>query len=222
MICFFSAIRYNTKSKSKGISVQHIVFNQKSITPSKVVCIGRNYVAHIEELGNEVPEQMVIFNKPNSAISQTLHYLGPTTRFEGELCLLVENKKIAGIGLGLDLTHAQLQNSLKQKGLPWERAKAFDASAVMSTFIAFDGTWQDLRFELYHNHTLVQYADYSLMMYKPHEIVREIQRFMTLEDYDIIMTGTPKGVGTFQKGDLFEMKLFEKELPLLTSIWKAK
>ena len=202
--------------------MQKIVFDKESISPSKVICIGRNYVAHIEELGNEIPENMVIFNKPNSAITQTLYYFNPMCRFEGEICLIIKESKIAGLGLGLDLTHAQLQNRLKQKGLPWERAKAFDGSAVLSEFIAFEGELQDIRFELYHNGTLVQYADYSLMMYKPHEMIEEIQKFMTLEDYDIIMTGTPKGVGTYQKGDLFEMKLYEKEALLLVSTWKAK
>ncbi len=202
--------------------MQKIAFDSQSVSPSKVICIGRNYVAHIEELGNEIPENMVIFNKPNSAISQSLKYFTPHCRFEGEICLLIIAGKIAGLGLGLDLTHAQLQNTLKQKGLPWERAKAFDGSAVLSEFIAFEGELRDIHFELYHNGTLVQYADRSLMMYKPHEMITEIQRFMTVEDHDIIMTGTPKGVGTYQQGDLFEMKLYEKEALLLVSSWKAK
>jgi 2-keto-4-pentenoate hydratase/2-oxohepta-3-ene-1,7-dioic acid hydratase in catechol pathway len=202
--------------------MQKVVFDKESIPPSKVICISRNYVAHIEELGNEIPENMVIFNKPNSAITQTLHYFDPACRFEGEICLIIKESKIAGLGLGLDLTHAQLQNRLKQKGLPWERAKAFDGSAVLSEFIAFEGELQDIHFKLYHNGTLVQHADYTLMMYKPHEMMEEIRKFMTLEDYDIIMTGTPKGVGTYQKGDLFEMKLYEKETLILISTWKAK
>ena len=202
--------------------MKHIIFDQQRVIPSKVVCIGRNYVEHIKELDNEMPSDMVIFNKPNSSISDTLRYFNTDCRFEGELCLLVKNGKIAGLGLGLDLTHAALQNRLKHKGLPWERAKAFDGSAVLSAFVPFEGALNDLHFELYHNHTLVQHAHYDLMIYKPDEIIEEIQQFMILEEYDIVMTGTPKGVGTYQKGALFEMKLFNKEKLLLTSSWKAK
>jgi len=202
--------------------MREIIFDRKKVFPTKVVCIGRNYVAHIEELGNEIPENMVIFNKPNSAITDILNYFTPTCRFEGEICLLIKAGKTVGLGLGLDLTHAELQNSLKQKGLPWERAKAFDGSAVLSDFISFDGDIEQVRFELYHNDILTQDANYTLMMYKPKEMIEEIQRFMTLEEYDIIMTGTPKGVGTYQKGDLFELKLFEGEELLLSISWKAK
>ncbi len=201
--------------------MQQIIFNQQKVTPSKVVCIGRNYVAHIEELGNEMPENMVIFNKPNSAITDQLSYHGEVCRFEGELCLLIQNGAVAGLGLGLDLTHADIQNRLKQKGLPWERAKAFDGSAVLSEFIPFDGMLSSLRFTLQHNDTLVQEADYSLMMYKPQEMIEEISSFMTLETYDIIMTGTPKGVGYYQQGDLFQMQLYSGEKLILEVHWKA-
>lgn len=202
--------------------MKHIIFDQQKVIPSKIVCIGRNYVEHIKELNNEIPSDMVIFNKPNSSISDTLHYSDPDCRFEGELCLLIKESKIAGLGLGLDLTHAALQNRLKHKGLPWERAKAFDGSAVLSAFVPFEGTLNDLHFELYHNHALLQHAHYDLMMYKPDEIIEEIQQFMTLEEYDIVMTGTPKGVGTYQKGDRFEMKLFHQDKLLLRSIWRVK
>ncbi len=202
--------------------MQEVVFGEKEITPSKVVCVGRNYVAHIEELGNEMPDNMVLFNKPNSAISQTLDYFSPTCRFEGELCLLIKEGKAVGLGLGLDLTYASIQNILKQKGLPWERAKAFNGSAVMSKFIGFEEALDKIRFTLHINGMLIQEADHTLMMYKPHQIIEEIQTFMTLEDYDIIMTGTPQGVGTYKKGDHFEMKLFSEEKLLLASSWEAK
>jgi len=198
-----------------------IQFDNKQIAPSKVVCVGRNYVEHIEELGNEMPENMVLFNKPNSAITGTLDYFTPECRFEGELCLLVMEGKIAGLGLGLDLTYADIQNRQKAKGLPWERAKAFDGSAVLSAFVPFDGSLDTLRFELMHNGVLTQHADYALMMYKPAEILEEISSFMTLKDGDIIMTGTPKGVGTYQKGDLFGMKLFEGDKLILEAAWRV-
>jgi 2-keto-4-pentenoate hydratase/2-oxohepta-3-ene-1,7-dioic acid hydratase in catechol pathway len=202
--------------------MQNITFDNQQIIPSKVVCIGRNYVAHIEELNNEMPENMVIFNKPNSAISAELKYFTPECRFEGELCLLIMDGQIAGVGLGLDLTHADIQNRQKAKGLPWERAKAFDGSAVLSEFIPFDGNIEDIHFQLSRNGVLTQEADYALMIYKTQEMIEEISSFMTLEDGDIIMTGTPKGVGTYQQGDLFEMKLYEGEILLLETSWKVQ
>jgi len=191
-------------------------------TPSKVVCIGRNYVEHIEELGNEMPENMVIFNKPNSAVTDTLRYFTPETRFEGELCLLILGGQIAGIGFGLDLTHADIQNRLKAKGLPWERAKAFDGAAVLSPFVPFGGRMEDLRFELYRNGTLAQHASYDLMIYKPAEMLREIQSFMSLEDGDIIMTGTPKGVSTYARGDRFVAKIWEGKNEILNVEWTCQ
>ncbi|MEA3513468.1 MAG: fumarylacetoacetate hydrolase family protein, partial [Campylobacterota bacterium] len=179
-----------------------IIYNKEYITPSKVVCIGRNYVEHIQELNNETPDTMVVFNKPNSAISDTLYFFTPDTRFEGEICFLIENKKIKGIGFGLDLTKANIQNKMKSKGLPWERAKAFNKSAVLSEFVLFDGDVTKLKLELFINDSLVQFANYDLMIYKPQEMLEEIQTFMELEDGDIIMSGTPKGVATYKVGDV--------------------
>jgi len=202
--------------------MQNITFDKQQMTPSKVVCIGRNYVAHIEELNNEMPENMVIFNKPNSAISAELKYFTPECRFEGELCLLMMDGQIAGLGLGLDLTYANIQNIQKAKGLPWERAKAFDGSAVLSDFIPFDGNIEEIHFQLSRNGVLTQEADYALMIYKTQEMIEEISSFMTFEDGDIIMTGTPKGVGTYQRGDLFEMKLYERDNLLLETSWKVQ
>jgi len=199
--------------------VNSVAMGQKRYTPSKVVCIGRNYVEHIEELGNEMPKNMVIFNKPNSAITDTLHYFSPDIRFEGELCLLILEGEIAGIGFGLDLTDAATQNHLKAKGLPWERAKAFDKAAVLSDFVPFDGRIEELRFELYRNQELAQYASYELMIYKPNEMLQEIKGFMTLEDGDIIMTGTPKGVASYKRNDRFLAKVFEKDKELLSAEW---
>jgi 2-keto-4-pentenoate hydratase/2-oxohepta-3-ene-1,7-dioic acid hydratase in catechol pathway len=199
-----------------------IQMGSERYTPSKVVCIGRNYVEHIEELGNEMPENMVIFNKPNSAITDTLHAFGPDTRFEGELCLLILDGEIKGIGFGLDLTHAEIQNRLKAKGLPWERAKAFDGAAVLSPFVSFDGRLEDLRFELHRNGELAQHASYDLMIYKPHEMLREIRSFMTLEHGDVIMTGTPKGVSTYGRGDRFVATVFEGDTPILSVEWTCR
>jgi len=197
-----------------------IKYNNKKCEVSKVICIGRNYVEHIEELGNEIPSSMVVFNKPNSAISDTLYYFSEYCRFEGEICFLIRDDKIDGVGFGLDLTHADIQNHLKSKGLPWERAKAFDHSAVLSEFVSLDD--EDIRtlgMKLFINDKLVQFANYDLMMYKPDTMLSEIQSFMTLDDNDIIMSGTPKGVGTYSMGDRFLGQVFSGETLLVEKEW---
>jgi 2-keto-4-pentenoate hydratase/2-oxohepta-3-ene-1,7-dioic acid hydratase in catechol pathway len=196
-----------------------IKYNNQKIIPSKVVCIGRNYVEHIKELGNEMPKNMVIFNKPNSAVSNTLHYFKEDTRYEGEICFLMKDNKIESLGFGLDLTHANEQNYFKEKGLPWERSKSFDGAAVFSSFVKLEGDISDVKMELYINDSLIQFAGYDLMIYKPDEIIRQINSFMTLEDGDIIMSGTPKGVGTYNIGDKFEGKVYMKDTLILTSSW---
>jgi len=176
--------------------------------PSKIICVGRNYVEHIKELKNETPDSMVLFNKPNSAISHTLKYIQEDCRFEGEICFLIMNKQIEAIGFGLDLTKVGMQTKMKEKGLPWERAKSFDDSAVLSHFVKFDGNIETLEMKLYINDKLTQYASYDLMIYKPDKIIEDITSFMSLEDGDIIMSGTPKGVATYKKNDIFIAELY--------------
>ncbi len=196
-----------------------VTYKNQKLEVSKVVCIGRNYVEHIEELGNEIPSSMVVFNKPNSAISETLYYFSKQCRFEGEICFLIRNNKIEAIGFGLDLTHADIQNHLKSKGLPWERAKAFDNSAVLSEFVTLSDDIDTLGMKLFINDQLVQFATYDLMMYKPDTMLSEIQSFMTLENNDIIMSGTPKGVGTYSVGDRFAGQVFSGETLLIEKEW---
>jgi 2-keto-4-pentenoate hydratase/2-oxohepta-3-ene-1,7-dioic acid hydratase in catechol pathway len=196
-------------------------YKKQRVMPSKVVCIGRNYVEHIKELGNEIPENMVVFNKPNSAISDRLDYIDETTRFEAEICFLIQNSELAGVGVGLDLTKAAIQNKMKNKGLPWERAKAFDGSAVLSEFIVLDKPIESLSMKLFVNDALQQYATYALMMYKPLEMLEEIQSFMSLEDGDIIMSGTPKGVATYKRGDNFHIELYSDNKLILSQTWQA-
>jgi len=183
--------------------MQTVPYNNQTITPSKIICVGRNYVEHIKELNNETPDSMVLFNKPNSAITSELKYIQEDCRFEGEICFLIKNKEIEGIGFGFDLTKASLQNKMKEKGLPWERAKGFDGSAVLSTFVPLQGEIQSIEMKLFRNGTLQQHATYDLMIYKPDKILSEIQSFMTLEDGDVIMSGTPKGVATYRQYDVF-------------------
>lgn len=185
-----------------------IRYENEAVVPSKVICVGRNYVEHIKELNNETPDTMVLFNKPNSAITDTLRYMQKDCRFEGEICFLIKENKIEGVGFGLDLTKADIQNKMKQKGLPWERAKSFDGSAVLSKFVKFNGNIKTLQMKLFINNKLIQHADYDLMIYKPENIVSEIASFMSFEDGDIIMSGTPKGVATYNKGDLFVGEIY--------------
>ncbi len=196
-----------------------INYNNKKITPSKVVCIGRNYVEHIKELDNETPDSMVIFNKPNSAVTDKLNYFYEDTRYEAEICFLIIDNKIDGIGFGLDLTHAFIQNKMKQKGLPWERAKSFDGSAVFSEFVKFDGNLEDIKLQLFINDALIQEATYDLMIYKPNTMIDEIKTFMSFENGDIVMSGTPKGVGTYNKGDKFEGKIYHNDKLLIINSW---
>jgi len=202
--------------------MQTIKYQNKPITPSKVVCIGRNYVEHIEELGNEIPQNMVVFNKPNSAITDTLYYFSQQCRFEGEICFLIQKGQIAGVGFGLDLTHADIQKVMKEKGLPWERAKAFDRSAVLSEFALLGENIETLEMKLYVNDTLVQFANYDLMMYKPKAMLEEIITFMTLEDGDIIMSGTPKGVATYRVGDVFVGQVYAGGKLLVEKEWTVQ
>lgn len=199
-----------------------IRFNNSTFSPSKVVCIGRNYVEHIRELNNEIPSSMVVFNKPNSAISDTLRFISPDTRYEGEICFLMMNGEIAGIGFGLDLTKAEIQNHLKTKGLPWERAKGFDGSAVLGEFVPFDVSLESLRMTLHINDSLVQEATYELMIYKPPEMIEEIKTFMSFEEGDVIMSGTPKGVNTYNTGDTFIGRIYSGEQLLVESSWRVE
>ena len=198
-----------------------VTLDNTEITPSKIICVGRNYVEHIYELGNEIPESMVLFCKPNSAITNELHFISSDTRFEGEICFIIKNNLIDAIGFGLDLTKADTQQNLKSKGLPWERAKAFDGSAVFDKFIKFDEDLSHIWFELFINGKLAQTANYDLMIYKPKEIVDEIGTFMKIEDGDIIMTGTPKGVATYAKGDEFVARIYCLDTLILESKWKV-
>ncbi|TNF91776.1 MAG: fumarylacetoacetate hydrolase family protein [Gammaproteobacteria bacterium] len=196
-----------------------------TFTPSKIVCVGRNYLEHIRELGNETPDAMVIFNKPNSSISDTLYAErdGEALHYEGEICFMVRDGGLYGVGFGLDLTRRKLQSKLKGKGLPWERAKAFDGAACFSDFLSLgdtDITSLSLRLEV--DDELRQDGGYELMMHKPAQILAGIEEFMHLEDGDIIMTGTPKGVGQVEVGELFVGSILAAGEVLLSHEWLAK
>ncbi len=196
-----------------------VLCDDHSYTPSKIICVGRNYVEHIHELGNEIPSSMVLFNKPNSAITDRLRFVSEKTRFEGEICLLIIGGEIAGVGFGLDLTKADIQEHLKSKGLPWERAKGFDGSCVLGRFVSLEGGFEELSMTLHINGVLAQKATCELMIYKPAMILEEIKGFMSLEDGDIIMSGTPKGVNTYSVGDRFVGRIYSDDRLLVESAW---
>ncbi|MGJ8663798.1 MAG: fumarylacetoacetate hydrolase family protein [Marinicella sp.] len=200
-----------------------VYFKNQSVKPSKVVCVGRNYVEHIKELNNAVPAEPVIFVKPNSAITSELVLAGKDEiHYESELAFLVDQGELVGVGFGLDLTKRKLQNTLKNNGLPWERAKAFDRSAVFSEFVPVDGAIETLHLELYINGQLKQKGGCSMMLYQPHDLIKEITSFMTLEDGDVVMTGTPAGVGQVQAEDEFNGRIFAGSRLLLETYWSVQ
>ncbi|MBL7002463.1 MAG: fumarylacetoacetate hydrolase family protein [Gammaproteobacteria bacterium] len=197
-----------------------VFFNGEKIQPTKVVCVGRNYVEHITELGNEVPVEPVIFLKPNSAISDKLLFNhDDAIHYEAELTFLVRSGQLSAVGFGLDLTKRAIQSQLKAKQLPWERSKAFDHSAVFGEFVEIEGEIADLSLLLSINGRVVQQGGYTLMLYKPQSLLTEIQSFLSLEDGDLIMTGTPKGVGVIALGDVFEGKIFLKNKVIAEQAW---
>lgn len=203
--------------------MKQIKLDERFITPSKIVCVGQNYYEHIKELGHEVPDAMVFFCKPNTAITNELQaFHGEQLHYEGELCFIYEAGRFAAVGFGIDVTKRELQSKLKEKGLPWERAKAFDGAAVFSQFIEVAEVSEELTFELHINDELIQQGTRELMMYKPETILAELQTFMTLNDGDVIMTGTPKGVGVINVGDVFTGYVKDKGKTILTEQWTAK
>ena len=188
----------------------------------KIICIGRNYAEHITELNNNRPDSPVIFIKPDSSIilknqpffipdfSNEINY---EVEIILKICKLgkhIENKYahkyFNHIGLGIDFTARDTQNELKSNGLPWEKAKAFDGSALVGSW--FDKTkFQDLRnlnFSLFKNGKSVQIGNTSQMMWNFDELISEISKYFTLKIGDIIFTGTPSGVGKVNKGDNLE------------------
>ncbi|MBN9312649.1 MAG: 2-hydroxyhepta-2,4-diene-1,7-dioate isomerase [Chryseobacterium sp. 39-10] len=187
----------------------------------KIICIGRNYVEHARELGNEIPENPVIFIKPDTAIlkkgsdfylpefSNEIHYeLEVVLKIsKGGKYIQEENapQHYDEIALGIDLTARDLQQKLKEKGLPWELAKAFDGSAVVSDFFPKKNVdLKALQFSLKKNKELVQNGNTSQMIFSPEKIIAFASQYFTLRVGDLIFTGTPKGVGQVAENDVLE------------------
>ncbi|ORT48768.1 hypothetical protein ST37_17015 [Vibrio sp. qd031] len=203
--------------------MNHVVVNHSHVSPSKILCVGRNYYAHIEELNNDIPDSMVLFAKFNSSISDQLHSFDQEPlHYEGELCFIAKDGVLSAVGFGFDLTKRGLQSQLKAKGLPWERAKAFDGSAVFSEFVDIDSLDHHFRFEVKINNSVIQRGDSNLMIHSPIQIAEEISQFSTLQDGDIVMTGTPKGVGEVKAGDRFSAKVWVDDTLIIEQQWLAQ
>jgi 2-keto-4-pentenoate hydratase/2-oxohepta-3-ene-1,7-dioic acid hydratase in catechol pathway len=193
----------------------------------KIICVGRNYASHAQELNNEKPTSPVLFIKPDTALLKRGHefYIPECTKnlhYELEICLKITkvgkhvplqfaHQYYDSIALGLDFTARDWQDELKSKGLPWELAKAFDNSAYLGDFMPkseFD--MQNINFSLYKNKQKVQEGHSQEMIFGFDEIISYASQFFTLRIGDVIMTGTPAGVGPVAIGDVLEARLEEK------------
>ncbi len=197
----------------------------------KIVCVGRNYAKHIAELQNEKPTDPVLFIKPDTAIlppRNPLYLPEFAQEFHYEVELIVKISKMGKhiapefapryydeIGLGLDITARDLQAKLKAKGLPWEKAKAFDNSAVVSPKFLPKTQFEDLnniQFSLQRNDKVVQEGHTAEMLWKINELIAYISKFFTLKKGDLIFTGTPAGVGKMNINDSFVGFIETKEM----------
>ncbi len=188
----------------------------------KIICIGRNYVNHIEELQNERPSEPVIFIKPDSAILLKQHpFVIPefSQDIQHEIEIIVRINKVGKyidakfahkyydeISIGIDFTARDLQTHLKSKGLPWEKAKAFDGSAVIGEFLPKSqfNSLENITFELRNNDKTVQKGNSSYMLWKIDELISYVSQYFTLKIGDILFTGTPEGVAAVKPDDVLE------------------
>jgi len=202
--------------------MRSVIFNGQAVQPGKVICVGKNYAAHISEMDSVPAEEMVVFMKPNSSMGDTLMAeIDEPIHYEAEICLLIERGEAVGVAFGLDLTKRATQSKLKTAGLPWERSKAFNGSALFSEFVTAPGDLNQLGVELLVNEALRQKGDVSLMLYPPSVILEELKQFLTLDDFDIVMTGTPAGVGPVRAGERFRGRVLNGETELISQEWLA-
>ena len=207
------------------------VNNSVRASIGKVVCVGRNYAEHARELGNEIPKSPILFMKPaSSVVSVHNDIVRPNpalygdTHYEAELCIQLAadlsaatieqaQQAIGGVTLGLDLTLRDLQSKLKDKGHPWERAKCFDGACVLGDWIdpQVFGDFSHVEYQLYINDELKQDGNTGLMLFPVYELLAEISHAFSLQAGDVIMTGTPSGVGILQAGDALTFKLSAHE-----------
>ncbi|MDY0986368.1 Ureidoglycolate lyase [Flavobacterium sp. ACN2] len=196
----------------------------------KIICVGRNYANHIEELKNERPSEPVVFMKPDSAVLLKQHpFVIPefSEDVHHEVEIIVKINKVGKyiepkfahkyydeISVGIDFTARDLQSKLKEKGLPWEKAKAFDGSAVIGDFLPKTDfvSMENLNFELRSNSETVQKGNSNMMLWKIDELISHVSQFFTLKIGDIIFTGTPAGVAAVKPNDVLEGFLEDKKL----------
>lgn len=196
----------------------------------KIICIGRNYAKHIEELANEKPTDPVIFMKSDTSIllkKQPFFIPDFSKEIHHEVEILVKINKLGKyidqkfahkyyneISVGIDFTARDLQSKLKEKGLPWEKAKGFDGSAVVGQWVSKDqlGDLNDLNFRLEKNNEIVQQGNTKQMLWKIDELIAYVSQYFTLKIGDIIFTGTPAGVGKVNAEDRLVGYLEEQQL----------
>lgn len=196
----------------------------------KIICIGRNYTAHIEELANEKPLDPVVFIKPDSSIlpkEQDFYMPTFSNDIHYEVEVLVKIKKVgkfieakfAGnyydeIGLGIDFTARDVQQALKEKGLPWEKAKGFDGATVIGKWLPKTNfkDVNNLNFSLSKNTEVVQQSNTSLMLWKIDELIAYVSTYFTLKKGDVLFTGTPAGVGRVKTNDYLSGSLENIEM----------
>jgi 2-keto-4-pentenoate hydratase/2-oxohepta-3-ene-1,7-dioic acid hydratase in catechol pathway len=196
----------------------------------KIICIGRNYANHIAELQSEKPSEPVVFMKPDSAILLKQHpFVIPefANDVHHEIELIVKLNKVGKyidtkfahkyydeISVGIDFTARDLQNELKAKGLPWDKAKAFDGSAVIGEFLPKSqfNSLENITFKLTNNNKIVQKGSTSNMFWKVDELISYVSQYFTLKIGDILFTGTPEGVAAVKSEDLLEGFLEGKKL----------
>lgn len=202
----------------------------------KIICVGRNYAAHAKELNSEVPQEPILFIKPQSAITQVKSYKIPkftqNLHYETEIVLKINrfghyipqseaSSYFDNIALGIDFTARDIQNECIKKGLPWEKSKAFDDSAMLSKFIAKDklGEINALNFSLERDGEVVQQGNTKDMIFGFDELITHISQYFSLDAGDLIFTGTPVGVSSVSPGEKFQ-GFIEKELLLNFEIEK--
>ncbi|WP_027136936.1 fumarylacetoacetate hydrolase family protein [Gaetbulibacter saemankumensis] len=200
----------------------------------KIICIGRNYTEHIAELENEKPTDPVVFLKPDTSIlikkqpffipdfSEDVHYevelLVKINRLGKYIDKKFAHKYYNEIGLGIDFTARDLQSKLKAKGLPWEKAKAFDGSAVIGQWLPVSefNDVNNIEFSLKKNEKIVQLGNTSHMLWKIDELIEYVSKYFTLKIGDIIFTGTPSGVGKVAVNDKLKGFIGDKEMFSIT------
>jgi acylpyruvate hydrolase len=197
----------------------------------KIICIGRNYAKHAEELNNPIPQEPVVFLKPDTAVLLKKHpFFIPehSNNVHHEIELVVKINRLGKhietrfahkyyneIALGIDFTARDVQDDCKKKGLPWEKAKAFDGSAAVSNFFSLESLKKEINnidFYLDINGKKVQEGNTKQMLFSVDQLISHVSKYFTLKTGDLIFTGTPAGVGPVQREDLLELYLEGKRI----------